>query len=59
MAANDIFLWSDQAADSLPAGTIIIVFDNAPVPPTYQITVQWTEPGEVLTYAITIPVFPI
>jgi len=59
MAANDIFLWSDQAADSLPVGTVVIVFDNAPVPPTYQITVQWNEPGEVMTYAITIPVFPI
>jgi len=59
MAANDIFLWEDQAADTLPAGTVAIVFDNAPVPPTYQITVQWTEPGEVMTYVIEIPVFPI
>lgn len=59
MAQNDIFLWEQQAADTLPAGTVTIVFDNAPVPPTYQITVQWNEPGQVLSYSITIPVFPI
>ena len=61
MAANDIFLWGIQAADALPTGTVTIVFDNAPVPPTYQITVRWSEPGQVqaMTYSITIPVFPI
>ena len=59
MAANDIFLWSLQAADTLPTGTIVIVFDNAPVPPTYQISVQWIEPEGGRTYSITIPVFPI
>jgi type IV pilus assembly protein PilV len=59
MAANDIFLWQQQAADTLPTGQVFIVFNNAPTPPTYQITVQWTEPGEVNTYIIEIPVFPI
>jgi type IV pilus assembly protein PilV len=59
MAQNDIFLWEQQAADTLPTGTVTIVFNNAPVPPTYQITVQWNEPGQVLSYTITIPVFPI
>ena len=59
MAANDVFLWGLQAADALPSGTVIIVFNNAPVPPTYQITVQWNEPGQVMTYSVTIPVFPI
>lgn len=59
MAANDIFLWQQQATDTLPAGVVNIVFNNAPVPPTYQITVQWNEPGQVMSYTITIPVFPI
>ncbi len=59
MAANDIFLWGLQAADALPTGTVIIVLNNAPVPPTYQITVQLNEPGQVMTYSVTIPVFPI
>jgi len=59
MASNDIFSWAQQAASALPTGTVNIVFDNGPSPPTYQITVQWNEPGQVLTYSITIPVFPI
>jgi type IV pilus assembly protein PilV len=62
MAANDIFLWDQQALDTLPAGLVLIVFDGAPTPPSYQITVQWNEPDgltPVRQYVITIPVFPI
>ena len=62
MASNDIFLSNQQAADVLPAGVIQIVFAApAGVTPTYAITVQWSEPGQILpmTYSITIPVFPI
>ncbi len=59
MAANDIFLWQQQAVDTLPTGTVAIVFNNAVAPPTYQITVSWNEPGQVMNYSITIPVFPI
>ena len=59
MAANDIFIWDQQAADSLPTGTVTIVFDNAVAPPTYEITVAWEEPGEQLSYVIIIPVFGI
>jgi len=59
MAANDIFLWQQQALDTLPTGGVAVVFDNGVVPPTYQITVTWTEPGQAMNYSITIPVFPI
>lgn len=59
MAANDIFLWDQQAAATLPNGAVNIVFNNGVVPPTYQITVTWTEPGEVLNYSFTIPVLGI
>ena len=62
MAANDIFLWDLQAADMLPNGVIAVNFaDPAPgvTPPIYTITVTWTEPGQVLNYTITIPVFGI
>lgn len=59
MAAHDIFLWDQQAANTMPNGTVNIVFNNGVVPPTYQITVAWTEPGENLNYSITIPVFGI
>ena len=59
MAANDIFLWRAQAADALHNGAVVVVFDAAVAPPTYQITVFWNEPGENMSYSITIPVNPI
>ncbi len=60
MAANDIFLWQQQAVDTLPTGAVAVIFtDNTPAPHTYAITVSWTEPGQAMTYSITIPVFPI
>jgi type IV pilus assembly protein PilV len=63
MAANDIFFWQAQADDTLPAGDVAVVFTPAAGanPPTYQITVSWTEPNQVPapTYVITIPVLGI
>jgi type IV pilus assembly protein PilV len=59
MAANDVFLWSMQAAEVLPNGTVVVVHSNAAAPPTYEITVQWTEPGQNMNYTITIPVLSI
>jgi len=59
MAANDIFLWKAQAAETLPAGDVTIVLDNAVVPPSYAITVSWNEPGEQPTFVITVPVLGI
>ncbi len=58
MAGNDIFLWDQQAVDTLPNGTVRVVFTAgvAGAPPTYQITVAWDEPGENMTYSVTIPV---
>lgn len=60
MAANDIFLWKNQARDSLPGGDVTVVFAPAAgvVPPSYQITISWTEPNQIVapTYVITIPV---
>ena len=56
MAANDIFLWLDQADDTLPNGDVEITFNGGVVPPTYQIRVVWDEPGEQLDYIINIPV---
>ena len=59
MAANDIFMWKAQAADTLPGGDVTIVLDDGVVPPLYTITVSWTEPGEVPTYVITVAVLGI
>jgi type IV pilus assembly protein PilV len=56
MAAHDIFLWAQQAAETLPAGAVNVVFDGGVTPPTYAITANWTEAGENLSYGIVIPV---
>ena len=58
MADQDIFLWTAQAAETLPAGTVTVVFDGAVTPPTYDITANWTEAGENLSYGVQIPVRP-
>jgi type IV pilus assembly protein PilV len=59
LAANDIFLWQAQADDTLPTGDVAVAVNVGLNPPTYQITVSWTEPGETPTYVITIAVLPI
>jgi len=59
MAANDIFMWKAQAADTLPGGDVTIVLDDGVVPPLYSITVSWSEPGELPTYVITVAVLGI
>ncbi len=65
MAANDIFIWQNEAQDMLPGGQIAIVFTAAAggLPPTYQISVLWTEPnpigGAQPSFVITIPVLAI
>jgi type IV pilus assembly protein PilV len=62
MAANDIFLWDQQVADSLPNGDITVTFDDTVSPPAYTIRVDWDEPGEdpnsPLNYQIIVPVNP-
>ena len=59
MAFNDIFLWDQQAAESLPNGDVTINFDDTVNPPTYSIAVGWDEPGEQLDYTIVIPVMEL
>ena len=59
MAANDVFLWLEQAAATLPDGDVDVVYSNAAVPSTYEVTVTWREAGYAVdpTYVITFPVF--
>jgi type IV pilus assembly protein PilV len=57
MAAHDIFLWKTQADDTMPNGLVTITFDNTVNPFDYTIAVTWDEPGEVMDYTVTIPVF--
>ena len=56
MAAHDIFVWTQQAQNSLPNGSVQVQFNDATMPPEYTISVGWTEPGENLSFVITIPV---
>lgn len=59
MAANDIFLWDDQATSSLPNGDVVVLYDDTVTPPVYTITISWNEPGETPSYSIAIPVLGI
>lgn len=63
MAANDIFLWRNQAIATLPAGTVAVTFTAATptVPPTYGITIAWNEPSAQVppTYVLNIPIMPL
>jgi type IV pilus assembly protein PilV len=56
MAAQDVLIWQEQAAGTLPAGQVTVNFDNAAVPPTYEIAVNWTEPQGPQNYTVQIPV---
>jgi type IV pilus assembly protein PilV len=56
MASHDIFLWRQQAQESLPAGDVTIAFNDGANPPEYTIAVVWSEPGQPQNFTITIPV---
>jgi len=56
MAAQDIFLWDQQAQDTLPNGTVTIVIDQISNPPVYTITVNWDEPGQAQNYTFDTPI---
>ena len=69
MALHDVFLWKQQAGESLPGssptggGDVTVQFDDSIVPPLYTITVSWEEPGITdldapPSYVVTIPVNP-
>ena len=69
MALHDVWLWKQQAGDSLPGsaatggGDVTVAFDDTVVPPLYTITVSWEEPGITdldapPSYVVTIPVNP-
>ena len=59
MAANDVFVWSQQAINSLPNGSVEVLFNAGTNPPEYTINISWTEAGDFGTYAVTIPVLGI
>ena len=44
MAANDLFVWTNQVAQQLPNGVGVVQY-AATVPPTYTIQVTWQDTG--------------
>lgn len=59
MAGNDIDLWLQQAAATLPDGDVDVTY-VAGVPAEYTVTVSWSEPGQddpPPQYSIAFPVF--
>lgn len=58
MAANDVDLWLQQAAATLPDGDIDVTYAPG-VPAQYTVTVSWSEPGQDVPpqYNISFPVF--
>jgi type IV pilus assembly protein PilV len=45
MAAHDLFVWQAAVAAQLPNGVGAVQFTGT-TPPTYTISVDWTEPGD-------------
>ena len=59
MAANDLFVWQTEIANTLPGsptGTVAFVPSAGAVPGTYTITVTWSEAGQstALSYQMTV-----
>lgn len=59
MAAQDKFLWDQQANQTLPNGDVTVGYSNAAVPSLYTVTITWNEAGAnpAPQYQITFPVF--
>jgi type IV pilus assembly protein PilV len=56
MAAHDLFVWQTLVADSLPDGVGAVLVGGT-TPPTYTISVTWTEVGiGALTHQIAVRV---
>ncbi len=51
MAAHDLFVWRQQVAATLPAGTGTVAVDGAGSTRTYTISISWLEAGEAATDA--------
>jgi type IV pilus assembly protein PilV len=45
VAANEVACWQEEVAKFLPNGTGIVARDTTTVPPTYTVTVSWSETG--------------
>ena len=60
LAAHDLLRWNANVAQILPNGAGAVAFNPVTLPPTYTISVTWTEVNQGnLTYTMTIQVPPL
>jgi len=60
LAGNDLFRWQADIARALPNGVGAVAFNPVTIPPTYTISVTWTEVNQGnLTYTMVIQVPPL
>ncbi len=45
VVGNEVACWQEEVAKTLPNGTGIVARDTTTVPPTYTVTVSWSETG--------------
>ena len=48
LAAYDLWVWNQEVTQRLPGGAWLVVVNPATVPPTYTITLSWSEVGQAL-----------
>lgn len=59
MAADDIYQWKQLLTNpqsGLPDAEAVIDYDNTTTPPTYTITVNWTDQDEDLSYTLSLQI---
>ena len=57
MAANDLLVWQQQIAGTLPGGNGVVAVAGAAAPFTYTITITWTESGGAASsYLLTLQI---
>ncbi len=58
MAAHDVLLWQQDVVNMMPAGVGNVQFNGGTAPPTYTISVTWTEVGEPnpINYVLTVQI---
>lgn len=58
LAADDLQQWNGEITSILPQGTGLVAVDNTVTPVSYDITVQWSEPGQAdpLAYVLRLQI---
>jgi type IV pilus assembly protein PilV len=56
LAAHDLWVWNQEVTQRLPGGAWQVVVNPGTIPPTYTITLSWSEVGQALpvTYQLVL-----